>query len=335
MKNILIIKPSALGDVIQATCMLPILKIRIPEIRISWLVFEENADVVLDHPLVDHVVKVKRRGSFFRRLPSLLRELREPQFDTVIDIQCLFRSAMLSFLTGCKRRIGYKNGREGSTYFYTETLDIPTRSMHAVEGYILLCEALGAKRLERIEFPLPIKVHHRNRVHALLAEHPIRRPLITICPTAKWETKRWPESYFAQLADELYLRTNGEIVLTGAKDETPIVDRITRQMNGKCLNLAGQLSIPELAALLEISDLFVGNDSAPMHLASAVGVKTVALFGPTDPDLTGPYDPGATVLKQDVHCRPCFQKRCNHIICLENLSPQTVIKACMDKLREQ
>ncbi len=332
MKNILIIKPSALGDVIQATSVLPILKTRFHSIRITWLIFKNNAEIVMNHPLIDHVITIDRRKFLWRQIPLLLREMRTPRFDTVIDFQCLFRSALLSCMTGSPRRIGYRSGREGSIYFYTETFDIPTHSMHAVERYVSLCEALGAPRLETVSFPIPITETHREHIHELLSELSAQRPLITICPTARWNTKCWPPHHYAQLADRLIEQNGANIVLSGAPDEVEIVDEMVSRMKNPSLNLCGKISILELGALLEESDLFVGNDSAPMHLASAVGTKTVALFGPTNPKLTGPYDPSAASLSVTVECGPCFQKRCEHVKCMNELSPDTVLRACLQKL---
>lgn len=335
MKNVLIVKPSALGDIIQATCVLPVLKASFPGIRISWLVFEHNAGIVMNHPLVDRVITLRRKGGFPWTLPRLLHELREPDFDAVIDLQGLLRSALLARLTGCSRRIGFANAREQATLFYTEAHEIPTQSMHAVDGYLRLCKALGAKALDEVFFPLPIGKEHRRRVKELLAGFSEGKPLIAVCPTAKWRSKCWPESRFSELADLLSDRLDARIVLLGSPSEKEITARIAGKVRRPCLDLAGRISIVELAALLEASDLYVGNDSGLMHMASATRTRTVALFGPTDPGRTGPYNPRARVVRADLDCMPCFKRECRNPRCMNEIAPEAVALACEELLAKE
>ncbi len=332
MRNILIVKPSALGDVIQATCVLPLLKSHAPASRISWLVFEHNAEIVRNHPLVDHVISINRNSGFSRQMPHLLRELRTGQFDIVIDLQCLLRSALLSRLTGCTRRIGYANGREFSTLFYTETYDIPRATMHAVDGYLRVCKLLGVSGRETVSFPIPLNDEHRRRVHSLIADFKGEDPLISICPTSKWKTKCWPEESFAALADLLSERVKGRVVLLGAPSEREIVRRVGERMRHEYLDLSGKLSLMEAAAVLETSRLFVGNDSGLMHLASATQTRTVSVFGPTDPKRTGPYNEKAKVASLGLACSPCFKRRCDSCRCLKDLAPEMVAETCIEHL---
>lgn len=334
MKNILIVKPSALGDVIQATCVLPALKNVCPNVRISWLVFEHNAEIVRNHPLLDGIISIQRNGIPAGSLPGLIRSLRAPGFDTVIDIQCLLRSAILSRLTGCTRRIGFADGREQSTRFYTETYDIPRDTMHAVDGYLALCNRLGVRTTGEATFPIPVGDIHRTRIAALLGDFSRGKVLTAICPTARWQSKRWPAASFAALADILTRRCNAGIVLLGGPSETETAAEVAAHMTQKHLNLCGRISLMELAALLERASLFVGNDSGTMHLASATRTPTVALFGPTDPARTGPYNPRARVLRSHLECMPCFKRTCGHLRCMQELSPLRVAEACREILSQ-
>lgn len=334
MKRVLIIKPSALGDVIQATCMLPVIKSHDPDIRISWLVFEHNKEVVVDHPLLDRVLTLDRHGRVLEVWNRARRQMRRMDFDTVIDVQCLLRSALLSFLSGCKRRVGFANGRELSTLFYTETYDIPTRSMHAVDGYLRLCEALGMRRLEEVRFPLPIQERHRQRIDALLSEKQRGdEPLVTLCPTAGWRSKCWPEASFAALADLLVEERHARVFLVGGPGEKAAVSRVAEGMRRPNVDLSGKLSLMEVAALIERSDLFVGNDSGLMHMASATRTPCVGVFGPTDPHRTGPYSPLARTIQADVDCAPCFQRHCREMTCMKEISPESVGRMCLDLIQ--
>lgn len=334
MKRVLIIKPSALGDVIQATCMLPVIKDHDPDIHISWLVFEHNQEVVVDHPLLDEVITLDRHGSVLETWSRVRRQMRRMDFDTVIDVQGLLRSALLSVLSGCKRRVGFANGRELSTFFYTETYDIPTRSMHAVDGYLRLCEALGMRKPEEVRFPLPIQERHRKRVDALLPQGSREECTIVVCPTAGWPSKCWPEASFAALADRLVEEHRARILLVGGPGEQEAVARVAGLMRHPCLDLSGKLNLMEVAALIERSDLFVGNDSGLMHMSSATRTPCVAIFGPTDPHRTGPYSPLARTIQADVECAPCFQRRCREMTCMKKISPETVERMCVDLIRK-
>jgi heptosyltransferase-1 len=335
MRNILIVKPSALGDVIQATCILPPLKAYSPDLRISWLVFEHNAEIVRQHPLIDHVITLDRNSGLLPQFPALLKQLRGTRFDAVIDLQGLLRSALLSRLTGCPRRIGFANGREYSTRFYTEVYDVPTKRIHAVDGYLWLCRSLGMSLPSRVAFPIPLKDIHRNRVNTVISDFVGKAPLISICPTAKWETKCWPEASFVTLANLLSERTKARVVLLGSPAETALVGGIARRMRHAPVDLSGKLSILEIAALLERSALFVGNDSGLMHLASATGTRTVAIFGPTDPKRTGPYHARAPVATLNLHCAPCFKRSCESRRCLKELPPERVAQMCLEELRRK
>jgi lipopolysaccharide heptosyltransferase I len=327
MQNILIIKPSALGDVIQVTCMLPVIKQHNPGVKISWLIFEHNKDIVANHPLIDEILVWRRRGSSLRDLWDLIKKLRNRKFDAVIDVQGLLRSAVIAWLTGCKRRIGFKNAREMAPWFYTEKYDVPTRKMHAVDGYLKLCEALGMPKLNEINFPLPIQQHHQEKITALLGTQ--QKPVIIICPTARWQTKCWPASYFAALADKLKNKYHGTIIFIGAPNEQEKIKHVIDFMQEDAVDLTGKLNLMEVAALLEQSNLYIGNDSGLMHMAAATKTPLVAIFGPTDPKRTGPYSSNAKVVKADLSCMPCFARECkyNHE-CMRELSVEKVTQAC-------
>ncbi|GAG16987.1 unnamed protein product, partial [marine sediment metagenome] len=165
--------------------MLPVIKRYNPDAKISWLIFEHNQAIVANHPLIDEVFIWHRHGNLLRGIWGLIKKLRSRKFDAVIDVQGLLRSAVIAWLTGCKRRIGFANAREMATLFYTEKYNIPTLTMHAVDGYLALCEALGMTKLKEVVFPLPIKSQHQQKITALLGEQQL---VITICPTARWRT---------------------------------------------------------------------------------------------------------------------------------------------------
>jgi len=353
LKNVLIIKPSALGDVIQATAILPVIKNYNPKIKITWLVFEHNQEILAHHPLVDELLSISRRPLFSKKTFQVIRKLRQTHFDLVIDLQGLLRSAVISWLSGSVRRVGYADNREMSTLFYNEVYNIPASSMHAVDRYLLLMNKLGLPQTQEAQFSLPLKNQHRQFIRQSLnlnddfltsSDHASTR-FITICPSAKWQSKCWPESYFVELIC-LLQQEKMKILLVGAPDEEEAIDKITQKIKRKnadeknyyhhnniCSNLAGKLTLMEIAALLEISALFIGNDSGLMHLAAATNTPSVAIFGPTSPHKTGPYNKLANVINANLTCMPCFRKTCNNQRCMRLVTPSEVAKICLAKLK--
>ncbi len=331
MQRILIVKPSALGDVVQATSVLPVIKARYPWVHISWLVFRQNAEALRDNPWIDDLIVVDRKGLSLRRIGALVRTLRARKFDLVLDLQCLLRSGLITFATGSRRRVGYANGREGSVLFYNETHEIP-RDIHAVDGYLLMCRKLGCRAPGEVRFVLPGGPPERSRVERLLGSSNGQGPLVAVCPTAGWPSKTWPAGRFAAVADSLVEEHGARIVWLGAPEEREQGERAAGSMTHDSLNLVGRLTLPEVAVLLRRSDLYVGNDSGLMHMAAAAGTRTVVVFGPTDPKRTGPYTAGSRVVSAGLDCQPCFRKTCPRPDCLSQVLPEHVWAVCREAL---
>ncbi len=331
MQKILIVKPSALGDVVQATSILPVIKARYPRSRLSWFVFKQNAGVLRGNPWIDDLIVMDRKGVNLSRICSLVRELRGRKFDLVVDLQCLLRSALVTFSTGSRRRVGYSNGREFSSLFYNEAYEI-SRDMHAVDGYLLMCRMLGCRDTGKVRFVLPGGDSDRARVESLMPPLNGEGPLVTVCPTAGWSSKTWPVEHFARVGDLLADEYGARIVWLGAPGEEPQVKRASDLMKHDSLNLVGRLSLAEVAVLLRRADLFVGNDSGLMHMAAAAGIRTAVVFGPTDPRRTGPYSERSRVVTANVDCRPCFKKTCSRPRCLTDILPEALMNACRDLL---
>ena len=333
MKSLLIIKPSALGDVIQSTCLLPLIKQKNPDIKISWLIFEHNKEIVTDHPLIDNVFIFNRKNNFLKELFKLRKQLKKTKFDIVVDIQGLLRSALFSLFSKSKRRVGYKNAREGAHFFYTEKYYISTKQ-HAVKRYLKLFEMAGIISIpEEIDFPLPIKDIHTEKINKMLLKYDSKN-IITICPTSRWITKCWPKNYFISLINMLEKKLNAKIILLGSLLEKDIINYIENATSNS-LNLAGKLNLMEISALLKKSHLFIGSDSALMHMASGTKTPSIAIFGPTDPKKTAPFNPFAKILKMDLDCMPCFKKHCKNIKCMNLLKPETIFNECLKILNKK
>ncbi|HEX2055366.1 MAG TPA: glycosyltransferase family 9 protein [Nitrospiraceae bacterium] len=328
------IKPSSLGDIVHALPTLAALKQRFPGASVTWAVKRQWAGLVERAEGVDQVVPLDAglRG-WLSKVPSL----RAGRFDLVVDLQGLFRSGLLAWLSGSPRRVGLATGREGSPFFYTERVPVPTPKMHAVERYLLVAAALGASVPAVPQFRFRASDTDQQAVRRLLQrEHvPSDRPWIAMNVSARWPTKRWPVESFAEAADALTREGLGPVVFIGGRADQQDAARVRSFMRTESIDFTGQTEVGLLPTLLQRAAVLVTNDSGPMHIAAAVGTPVVALFGPTDPVRTGPYGGGHSVLTHDVPCRPCLSRRCHYSVplaCLSGVTPVEVVQAVRDRV---
>ncbi len=343
--KILIVKLSSLGDVIQTLPVLSPLKQTFPDSYITWLVEEDTAPLLVDHPLIDKVIVFPKntwRGALTRigtiprclgEMGRFMRQLRADHYDLVIDFQGLLKSGALTGLARAARKRGFSPTKEGSHRFLTERLPYPSSPMHSVDRYLMLVTSLGCT-CQSPEFPVPIRQVHRSAVWNFLEEHNIEfdRPLVLLHPGTRWETKMWEENKWAALADMLNAGHDCDTVFTGSQIEASLLDRIAGSMRTRALNSAGMWSLNELAFLQTQADVVVTPDSGPMHLAASVGTPVVALFGPTDPARTGPYGSCHTIITRDMDCRPCFKRQCASKRCMTEITPEEVRDAVIPYL---
>ncbi|MEN6332453.1 MAG: lipopolysaccharide heptosyltransferase I [Smithella sp.] len=339
--NILIVKLSAIGDVIHTLPSLAALRKLYPDAHITWVVEEAAAGLVKNHPMLDAVlisrrknwIKYLRKGEFSRALQEMrafLRELRQRPYDLVIDFHGLLKSALIVLLSGGKRKLGYDSLQELSGLFYNEKIP-EDMNKHAVDRYLDFPRYLGAK-IENAQFPLPTDNAAQAKVQSLLVKHHLdKKDFIAVNPVAYWETKLWNDEKFARLADFIKTKLNIEVVFTGSEKES--IEKITVQMQDKAVNLTGETTLPELAYLYKMALMLITTDSGPMHLAAAVGTPIVALFGPTDPQRTGPYGEGHTIIRTDLPCSPCLLKKCPTQKCMQDILPEQVMAAIEQKLK--
>ncbi len=335
-RNILIIKPSAVGDVVHGLPVLALLKRHWPEAKFSWLVTPACAGILDGHPHLHEVIRFDRKAygkswrspGAARSLLEFTRSLKERKFDLVIDLQGLFRSGWLTRATAAPVRIGLSDAREGAHLFYTHRVDVGSAEQHAIERYLRVPDALGAGR-EPAEFRFPTDDADRDFVRALT---PARYALLL--PGTNWITKRWPARKFAALVRPLKDRFGLETVLGGAPNETELADDVLRMADARyaVTNLVGQTNLRQLVALIERAAVVIANDSGPMHIAAALGRPMVSLFGPTNPVRTGPYRRAETVLRVAIECSPCYSRQCSHVSCLEWLDADAVVRAVSGQL---
>lgn len=338
--RVLLIKPSALGDVVHTIPVLVKLRARYPRARIDWLITPENAEVVRHHPALSNVVLFARRdfsksGRRWRAMLAffdLLRQIRRAKYDLVIDMHGQMRSAFFALISGARTRIGFdrpikrtltisaehalknvpshgwRGAREGSWIAYTHRIRIPTLDVHAIDRYLWVGELLGFD-----DNPPDLTIHLSSEtvrsVERLLKENgvDVSHPLIVLVPGTIWETKHWTIEGFAGVARH-FLRDGFSVALAGTKRDQLRCRQIAAAAPGVC-DLSGRTTPADLAALIRRAEVAVTNDSGSMHLAASLGKPMVSVFGPTNPVHIGPYQRPESVVRVDLACSPCNYRR--------------------------
>lgn len=338
--NILIVKLSAIGDVIHTLPSLAALRRLYPGAHITWVVEEAAKDIILHHPQLDQVIIFRRKNwmadfkkvkwpSIRRDVRSFLAELHNRPYDLVIDFHGLFKSAMVVWASGGKRKLGYDSWQELSCLFLNEKIP-EDMNKHAVDRYLDFPRYLGADP-GPAEFILPIYQEAESGCLALQNSYRLRKKnYLAVNPVALWETKLWDNRKFAALADMIQERLRIPVVFTGRDQESS--HGITSQMTTKGINAGGRTTLMELACLYRDALAVISTDSGPMHLAAAVGTPVIALFGPTDPARTGPYGTGHTVIRAGLSCSPCLLKKCPAKKCMADIQPAQVLAAVQKML---
>lgn len=345
LESILIIKLSAIGDVVHTLPLLEILRKNFPESRIDWLIEEEAGRIIDYHSCVDHVI-VSRRKSWQKRIfriseiPDVAREigrflnrLRSAKYELVIDLQGLFKSGLLTGLSKGERKIASTGGKEASRLFLTEKPYPVNYSEHAIERYLKVIGYLGC-RMDSWEGAIPVRESDKKPIDLFFRKNNIQdQRAIAINPMARWKTKLWEPDKFSLLADRLQKELSCRIIFTGSKDDRPHVSNILDQTKNGPFNLAGRTSLKELAYLYSKCRVLISTDTGPMHMAAAMGCPVVAIFGPTAPWRTGPYGKGHKIIRKEMDCSPCFKKECRDITCMRDITVERVFESVKQLLK--
>lgn len=334
-RRLLIIKPSSFGDIVHSLPALAVLRRHWPQTLIDWLIKEEWAELLIDHPALNDVLVFPMDLSGWYRLQ---KQLRDHHYDWVIDLQGLLRSGVASLLCNAPMRVGFADSREGSRWCYTARIQPTARAVHAVDRGLDLLDQLGLANRHPVTFPLPGWAEAERWVEALWVKERMDpgESAVVIHPSARWETKRWLPDRYAQAAEQLSSTSGARVIIIGGKDATPQINDVLRHLRCSIINLAGKTTLPQLAALLRRAALMISNDSGPMHLAAALGVSVVALFGPTDPGRFGPYGTGHAVLNGNFDCSGCSRRTCvRDQACMKLITVEAVLDTAASLLRTQ
>jgi heptosyltransferase I len=322
-RKILIIKPSALGDVVHSLPFLHAVRERFPDAEIHWVIAKAFEDFLRGHPMISRLWVIdkdrwKRLGNVretFRALRDLMGRLKAERYDLVVDLQGLFRSGLLCGGTQSPVRVGFREGREGSPFFYTHRVRGGV-DLHAIDRYMKIAAFLGAST-EPLVYPFSETCPDSPIVKSLPVEY------VVMAPSAGGEAKKWPAERFGQLATKLPWPT---LVISG-KGDAAQVEQVVAASGGKAISLAGRTTLCEATEVIRRARALVSNDTGPMHIAAALGVPVFAVFGPTNPLRTGPYGALRTTITADLACSPCYRRKpCARWICMESISVDRVLR---------
>ncbi len=338
--RILVMKLGAVGDLVLITPSLRALRARFPKAQIQVVVGREGHELIQRCPYVDDLIVYDRQRD--GRLGGLLRlgaKLRRAQFDLVIDFQNNRASHWLGFLSAAPQRYGW-DGRRWS-WLLTHHLNPPKTAIPPVENQFRLLGLLGIQgastHLELWPGPSDEAQAGSLLKDAWVAEN---QPVVVIHPGShpRWVSKRWPWERYVQLIDELGQIARARVILTGSDQERQLGEQIYKAAKVKPVSVMGRTSLNELAALIRRAHCFVGSDTAPLHIAAAVGTPLVALFGSTDPVRHLPPSPRLRLHKVDLPCSPCYRPVCprlgaGHMECMKEISVEAVRDSVLSHLR--
>src|SRR5436309_9253514 len=309
LEKILIRGPNWVGDAVLAIPAMKAVRALFPDAEITLLVRPFVAGLYAAAPFIDKVwseAKPSRLTDWIR----ITRDIRNRQFDMALLLPNSFESALMMLLAGVPQRVGYAT--EGRQWMLTNGVTAGSKSVHQMQYYLDLVKVISAT-VESPSIEIEATRHERDTARKLLATEgiPYSAPFLALSPGAAYGTaKRWHEDRFANVADNLARELGFCVAVIGSEMERSIATRICERMASPTAVLAGKTSLETLIGVLAESSLMITNDSGPMHIAAALGVPTVAIFGPTDERITGPCGPRTRIVKSKVECSPCLLRDC-------------------------
>ena len=353
IKRVLIIKLRHHGDVLLTSPVINQLKQHFPSAEVDALIYADTADMLRGLPSLSqlHLIDKKKKGTVLQKFESeikLVKSLKQRNFDLVIHLTESWRGAILCRLLKPKYSIVAKyphnKGRQTKLWLnsFSFHYPLPKRLRHTVDKHVDALRHLGLHPEKHSDLKLELAVDEQDQNYALklLKEQKLSPGnYILFHPTSRWLFKCWNETSAAQLIDQLILTGHKVLITSGpAEAELAMVDRILKQCSQTPASVAGQTSLKQLGALINNSALFVGVDSAPMHIAAAFQKPTVVLFGPSGDKEWGPWQTPSKILVSDVPCRPCGMDGCagsKKSDCLDIISSEEVLNAIFELQKQQ
>lgn len=345
--KILVIRLSSLGDVLMTIPAVKAIKEAAPAKSISWLVEGPVADLLANQDFIDRVVRFPRSSimsslktgkimTALARISSFIKELRDSNYDVIVDFHGIIKSGLFSFLARGKTVIGFDRtfAKEGSWLVYDKLIGGQRRS-HKVERNMLLARELGANgTIPEVTLSTPPEAD--LVISRFFQDEKVDGSLIAVNPFCSRGSafKRWRMENYAALINRIHAELPLTAMIVWGPGEEEEARRL-KEMAGGPTRMICPTNVTQLCALLKRVDLYVGGDTGGMHLAVFAGLPVVALFGPTDVLVNGPWGDRTRIVRKDVACSPCRDKGCKNRICLDSLTVDEAFKAVTDMNRER
>jgi lipopolysaccharide heptosyltransferase II len=349
--RILIIRLSAIGDVVRTLLAANVLRDRFPKAHIGWVLEEKARDVLACQPEIDETIVFQRERwkkgilnplTFLRTIGEVCRfakELRSKHWDIAFDFHGVLKSGLISYVSGAKDRVGFGRGycKEWNYLFNNRRMIPGSDRISRFEGNLVLLSYLG---LDGGRKGVDIRVSQEDvdYVDQFFRDRwsPTSGPLVAIHPgtSPKTSYKRWAPAKYSELADRLVEELKASILFTWGPGERAMVDEVRARMRGNSVVAPETHSLKQLAEIFRRCNVYVGSDTGPMHIASLVKTPVVGIYGPTDPIVNAPYEETSHVIvRKDLPCSPCRNRRCEDVMCMEAISSQDVLDAVKTLLK--
>lgn len=336
--RILIVKLTSVGDILHTFPAVGAIARAFPQATLAWAVDARMADLVRANPHVQELIAVGDGPSAapsWRHYARAARQARAGRFDLVVDMQGLLKSAIITSYSAAPHRLGFGWCRAGARWALNMKLPGPPAAPHAVDVYCEFARYLGADP-DPSQFGISVPSSEAAAAQELLVQAfgAVPDQLVALLPASAWPSKQWPADRFAALAQTLAEKDVRVVVLAsgGARD---LAEQVAGDAGPAVASLAGQTSLGQLIALLARCQLVAGGDTGPTHIAAALGVPTLALYGPTSPEVTGPRGPRVRLLRQEVPCAPCRERNCERPECMLGLATDEVSRAALALLEHR
>ena len=335
--RILIVRLSAIGDVVRVLPALQILREAYPQAHIDWIVERKAADIVEGHPALDGVIVFERSGGTWessRQFAGLCRDIRNKRYDIVVDFHGILKSGLITAAARAPKRLGFARPRsqEGSAMFYTQSVSVPLDDLNRAEENLRLCQALAPDA----RWPAPViyvPVEVQETVHDFTdSEFDSDKLVVAMHAPVDRPEKQWPLRHFAALGDLLLADGRFEVLLTWGPDQFGVVEEVLGLMRRKAAVAPESPDLKYYAALVARCALYVGGDTGPMHIAAAMGTPVIALFGGTNPTQHAPYLLPHRALYSGSTNGPAVRSVTSAQALLETITPDDAYEACIGQL---
>ena len=330
MQNILVVKLSAIGDVIHALPVSYAIKESFPDAHLTWVVEPPAYDLLTMDSCVDEIITFHKKefksiGGFLTNYGPLKRQIQRRSYDAVLDLQGLFKSAAIARLAKAPVKLGMCNMRELSDRISRPVIG-PHAQGHIVERYLDVARALGC-RVDQVVFPLAVPEREADLTCRIFSQAGgnMGNPYVVFAIGANWPNKRWPIQYFAELSDWLYAQRLIPVIVGGGAVDEQRAAELCAAAEIPPINLVGRTNFKQLTCVLQHAQLTIGGDTGPVHLSAGVGTKTIMVMGPTDVNRNGPYGQLENAIEVERSCKYCWNRACpKGLDCLADITVQQV-----------